>query len=40
LCEELKNGFETGKPHLKELVIKNYHLAVFIQQDPGELGGL
>jgi hypothetical protein len=37
---DLKNIFETGKPHLKELIMINNHLVVLIQHDPGELRGL
>jgi len=36
----LKHIFETGKPHLKKLVMINHHLVAFIQHDPGELRGL
>jgi len=28
---DLKNIFETGKPHLKKLVMIKHHLVVFIQ---------
>jgi hypothetical protein len=35
---DLKN-FETGKPHLEELVMINDHFVVS-QKDPGELRGL
>ena len=31
-----QNIFETGKPHLKKLVMLTHHLFVFIQHDPGE----
>jgi len=34
------NIFETGKLHLKELVMIIHHLVAFIQHDPGELRGL
>jgi len=37
---DLNNILLTGKPHLKKLVLKNHHLVVFIQHDPGELRGI
>jgi hypothetical protein len=37
---DLENIFETGKPHIEELVMINDHLVVFIQHDPGELRAL
>jgi hypothetical protein len=35
-----QNIFETGKPHLKKLVMITHHLVVFIQHNTGELRGL
>jgi hypothetical protein len=37
---DLENIFETGKPHLEELVMIYYYLVVFIKHDPGELRGI
>jgi hypothetical protein len=37
---DLKNNFETGKPHLKKLVTINHYLFVFVQHNPGEVRGL
>ena len=34
---DLKNIFETGKPHLDKLIMIYYQLIVFIQHDPGEI---
>jgi hypothetical protein len=34
---DLKNISESGKLHLKKLVMANHQLAVFIQHDPDEL---
>jgi len=34
---DLKNIFETGKPHLDKLNMIYCHLIVFIQHDPGEI---
>ena len=40
LKKDLKNKFETGKPHLEKPNMIYYHLVVFIQHDPSELRGL
>ena len=40
LKTDLKNKFETGKPHLEKPSVICHHLVVFIQHDPSELRGL
>ena len=40
LKTDLKNKFETGKPHLEKPNVICHHLVVFIQHDPSELRGL
>jgi len=40
LKTDLKNKFETGKPHLEKPNMIYHHLVVFIQHDPSELRGL